>query len=160
MKELDTASIATYSVETGFRLLVGFTGDRTQLAAAVDTLGLPNLVQRSSDPLGLLLTEPTANDAPFPTTSDAAGGTDAIVADTVENMQTMYQKAARSMYRDRVSRMLESFAKLAASISPRGSTAGRSPAGRAPTREPKKRNGRSGARSGRSTTTAASGTRT
>ena len=116
MKELDTASVATYSVETGFRLLVGFTGDRTQLAAAVDTLGLPNLVQRSSDPLGLLLTEPTANDAPFPTTSDAAGGTDAIVADTVENMQTMYQKAARSMYRDRVSRMLESFAKLAASL--------------------------------------------
>jgi hypothetical protein len=31
-------------------------------------------------------------------------------------MQAMYQKAARSMYRDRVSRMLESFAKLAASL--------------------------------------------
>jgi VWFA-related protein len=116
MKELDTASVATYSVETGFRLLVGFTGDRTQLAAAVDTLGLPNLVQRSSDPLGLLLTEPTVNDAPFPTGSDTGGGTDAILADTIENMQVMYQQAARSIYRDRVSRMLESFAKLGASL--------------------------------------------
>lgn len=116
MKELDTASVATYSVETGFRLLVGFTGDRTQLAAAVDTLGMPNLVQRSSDPLGLLLVEPTTNDAPFSASGDTGGGTDVLLADTIENMQAMYQKAARSMYRDRVSRMLESFAKLAASL--------------------------------------------
>ncbi len=116
MKELDTASIATYSVETGFRLLVGFTGDRTQLAAAVDTLGMPNLVQRSADPLGLLIVEPTVNDAPFSTSGDAGGGTDVVLAETIENMQVMYQQAARAIYRDRVSRMLDSFAKLGASL--------------------------------------------
>ena len=116
MKELDTASIATYSVETGFRLLVGFTGDRSQLAAAVDTLGRPNLVQRSADPLGLLIVEPTANDAPFSASGDPGGGTDVVLAETIENMQVMYQQAARAIYRDRVSRMLDSFAKLGASL--------------------------------------------
>jgi VWFA-related protein len=116
MKELDTASIATYSVETGFRLLVGFTGDRTQLAAAVDTLGMPNLIQRSADPLGLLIVEPSVNDAPFSTSGDAGGGTDVVLAEAIENMQVMYQQAARAIYRDRVSRMLDSFARLGASL--------------------------------------------
>jgi len=117
MKELDTAAVATYAVETGFRLVVGFTGDRTQLAAAVDTLGLPNLVQRSADPLGILVTEPNrVNDAPFATVGDSGNSLDIVMGETIENMQTMYQKSARAMYRDRVGRMLDSFAKLAVSL--------------------------------------------
>ena len=52
MKELDTAAVATYSVETGIRLLIPFTGDRTQLASAIETLGLPGFAERSPDPTG------------------------------------------------------------------------------------------------------------
>lgn len=118
MKELDTAAIATYSVETGFRLIVGFTGDRTQLAVAVDTLGLPNLVQRNPDPLALLVTQPNqVSDNPFSITGgDPGSGLDAAMGEALENMQTMFEKSARSIYRDRISRMLDSFAKLAVSL--------------------------------------------
>jgi VWFA-related protein len=117
MKELDTAAVATYSVETGFRLVVGFTGDRTQLAAAIDTLGLPNLVERSADPLALLVTQPNqVSDSPLATVGDSGTALDAATGEAIENMQTMFSKSHRSMYRDRVSRMLDSFAKLAVSL--------------------------------------------
>jgi VWFA-related protein len=118
MKELDTAAIATYSVETGFRLIVGFTGDRTQLAVAVDTLGLPNLVQRNPDPLALLVTQPNqVSEGPFAITGgDPGSGLDAAMGEALENLQTMFEKSHRAIYRDRVSRMLESFGKLAVSL--------------------------------------------
>lgn len=118
MKELDTVAVATYSVETGFRLVVGFTGDRTQLAVAIDTLGLPNLVQRSADPLALLVTQPNqVNESLFATSGgDPGSGLDAAMGEAIENMQTMFEKSHRAMYRDRVSRMLESFGKLAVSL--------------------------------------------
>lgn len=118
MKELDTVAVVTYSVETGFRLVVGFTGDRTQLAMAIDTLGLPTLVQRSPDPLALLVTQPNqVSDSPFATTGgDPGSGLDAAMGEAIENMQTMFEKSHRAMYRDRVSRMLDSFSKLAVSL--------------------------------------------
>jgi VWFA-related protein len=118
MKDLDTAAVATYSVETGFRLVVGFTGDRTQLATAVDTLGLPNLVQRSPDPLALLVTQPNqVSEAPFATTGgDPSSALDAAMGEALENMQTMFEKSHRAIYRDRISRMLDSFAKLAVAL--------------------------------------------
>jgi VWFA-related protein len=117
MKELDTAAVATYSVETGVRLLVGFTGDRTQLAAAVDTLGLPGFAQRSPDPLGLLVISPNqVSDSPFATVGDSGNALDAAMGEAIENMQTMFEKSHRSIYRDRVSRLLTSFSQLAVAL--------------------------------------------
>src|SRR5262249_21722708 len=85
MKDLDTAALATYSVETGVRLLVGFTGDRTQLASAVDTLGLPGFAERSPDPLGLLVTQPNqVSDAPFATVGDSGSTLDAAMGEALE----------------------------------------------------------------------------
>lgn len=117
MKELDTAGVCTYSVETGFRLLIPFTTDRVQLASAIDTLGLPNLSQRSPDPIGFLVSSPgEASDAPLATAGNSGDAMDAAMGETIENLQTMYSKSARAMYRDRVTRMLESFSKLAVSL--------------------------------------------
>ncbi|MEO8190665.1 MAG: VWA domain-containing protein [Acidobacteriota bacterium] len=118
MRDLDTAGVATYSVETGIRLILPFTGDRTQLAAAVDTLGLPTLSERSPDPSGLLITTPNqTSDTAFATASDASGGAnDTAMGEAIENMQTMFQKSMRAVYRDRVGRMLDSFAKLAVAL--------------------------------------------
>src|SRR6266536_1142643 len=51
MGDRDLAAIATYSVETGVRLLVAFSSDRVQLARAIDTLGVSRIMESSSDPL-------------------------------------------------------------------------------------------------------------
>lgn len=117
MKDLDTAAVATYSVETGVRLLVAFTGDRTQLASAIDTLGLPNLAERSPDPLGLLITSPNPSGSRIFSTAAATQDTlDVALGEAIENLQTMHLKSLRAIYRDRVGRLLESFAKLALSL--------------------------------------------
>jgi len=52
----DMVSVSTYSAQKGPTLVLGFTSDRRQIAAAIDTLGLPQLVDRSPDPLRLVLT--------------------------------------------------------------------------------------------------------
>lgn len=118
MKDLDTAAVATYAVEQGMRLIVPFTGDRTQLASAIDTLGLPSFQQRNPDPLGFLAASnnPTAN-LPLVTVGDSnATGLDAAMGEALENMYTMQQKSWRMMYRDRVQRLLDSFAQVAVAL--------------------------------------------
>ncbi|HEX6865311.1 MAG TPA: VWA domain-containing protein, partial [Thermoanaerobaculia bacterium] len=51
----DLVAVATYAASRGPELVLGFTSDRAQVAAAVDSLGLPELVDRTSDPLRLIL---------------------------------------------------------------------------------------------------------
>lgn len=50
----DFASVATFSVEKGVRLLVTFSGDRVQLAQAIDTLGLTDVNSLGDDPLAFV----------------------------------------------------------------------------------------------------------
>jgi VWFA-related protein len=51
----DLVAVATYSSSEGARLVLGFTSDRSQVALALETLGLARLVDRSPDPLRLIL---------------------------------------------------------------------------------------------------------
>ena len=53
----DLVAVASYSRVTGARLVLGFTPDRMQARFAIDTLGLPQLVEAKRDPLGLILTD-------------------------------------------------------------------------------------------------------
>src|SRR5437867_4739936 len=91
MKDLDLGAVATYSTETGIRLLVSFTTDRSQLAYAIDTLGLPSLAEHMADPLGLTITPPrNAVPSGFGFRGNAVGanpdtGLDADVAEALEN---------------------------------------------------------------------------
>lgn len=56
LRPTDLAAVATYSLETGPRLVVTFTPDRAELARAIDTLGLASVAdQRSTDPLRFIL---------------------------------------------------------------------------------------------------------
>ena len=117
MKDLDTAAVAVYSVESGMRLIVPFTGDRTQLAVGIDTLGLPTLMQRVADPLGFLMDVSSNPANPIsPLGYATESGQDAVMADILENLQMMEGRSQRAMYRDRVQRLLASFAQLAIAL--------------------------------------------
>lgn len=121
MKELDMAAVATYSVEQGMKLVVTFTRDRTQLAAAIDTLGFPTLQERSSDPLGFVIRTPSPSSATG-FASIGGGNTqqttnlDVALEEAIENLELNRAKSLRAMYRDRVSRFLGSFAQLAQAL--------------------------------------------
>ncbi|HXU33330.1 MAG TPA: VWA domain-containing protein, partial [Thermoanaerobaculia bacterium] len=62
----DVVAVATHAPSTGPKILVGFTSDRKQIAAAIETLGSPQLIKRSGDPLNLIIdTEIGSNPIPF-----------------------------------------------------------------------------------------------
>lgn len=50
----DLAGVAVYTSTRGAELLLGFTSDRRQIELAIETLGVPELVERVPDPLGLV----------------------------------------------------------------------------------------------------------
>jgi VWFA-related protein len=121
MKELDLAAVATYSIEHGMKLLVTFTGDRTQLAAAIDTLGFPTLADRSPDPLAFVMAPPSGSNstgfsAPMRPRSGAGSGIDFALEEQLENLEVIRGKNFRSIYRDRVTRLLASFADMARAL--------------------------------------------
>jgi VWFA-related protein len=123
MKDLDLAAVATYSIEHGLRLLVTFSGDRAQLASAVDTLGFPTLAERRPDPLSLVITEPSQSNSTgfgYMTSSNTAGTelsqADSVLQDALENLQVMRARSQRAIYRDRVLRLLDSFGKMARAL--------------------------------------------
>ncbi|HVG08454.1 MAG TPA: VWA domain-containing protein [Thermoanaerobaculia bacterium] len=54
----DLVAVATYVASRGSELVLGFTSDRGQIEAAIDSLGLPELVDRTTvDPLRLYVEE-------------------------------------------------------------------------------------------------------
>ena len=53
----DFAAVATYGASRGAELVLGFTADHAQVEAAIDGLGMPQLLDRFGDPLRLLIAD-------------------------------------------------------------------------------------------------------
>lgn len=56
----DLVAVALYRATSGAQWVLGFTSDRPQIELALDTLGAPQLLDRSPDPLNLVLGDLTA----------------------------------------------------------------------------------------------------
>lgn len=58
MHPADLAAVATYTESKGFQVVLNFTGDRPQILAAIETLGVMDPVDRfSRDPLGMVVAD-------------------------------------------------------------------------------------------------------
>ena len=113
----DLAAVATYSVENGFRLLVTFSADRSQLARAIDTLGI-DAKKEPLDPLGFSLELRAQGMAALERGAEASRNETTVSAlvDSVEAM-TALQKAQSDEYsRARVRTMVASFGDLARAL--------------------------------------------
>ena len=55
LQPTDLAAVALYTASRGPNVVLGFTSDRRQIETAIDTLGVPQLVGRGADPLGLMV---------------------------------------------------------------------------------------------------------
>ncbi len=115
----DLVAVATYSIQQGPQLVIGFTPDRQQIAAAIDTLGVPKLIDRAPDPLKLVLNQAfvTQNQgAPLPGKPAANGARAAkeeALLDTLATFAASTEHAERTAQTQYVLGLTRSFADLA-----------------------------------------------
>jgi VWFA-related protein len=116
----DLVAVATYSALQGPQLVIGFTPDRKQIAAALDTLGVPKLIDRSPDPLKLVLFEAQKDIAAQQATAVSSGGGADVKAakeeallDNLKTIATQSERADRSAKQQVLRNMTKSFTDLA-----------------------------------------------
>ena len=121
----DLVAVATYSALQGPNLVIGFTPDRNQIKTAIDTLGLPQLVDRSADPLKLILaaTERELSTRPPSTTqvqgrgeaarAEGQAGKEEALVDTLETFSTHSERADRAAQQNHLRNMTKSLTDLA-----------------------------------------------
>ncbi len=116
----DFASVATFSVEKGVRLLVTFSGDRVQLAQAIDTLGLTDVNSLGDDPLAFVYEVMRLYGAGSAASSERGGANrEASAAAILEALQTFTSlgRASLDQYeRGRVARLTGSLAEVATAL--------------------------------------------
>lgn len=122
MKNGDLGAVATIDVEKGIRLVLTFTSDRDQLAAAVSTLALPSLTSPTADPLSLTVFNPAALGQMAASQTQAAQAqstTDAEFAETLAALGQQQQRIFDSYTMGRVvslSRELSQLARMLNSV--------------------------------------------
>lgn len=118
----DLVAVATYSLANGPQLVLGFTPDRRQVESALETLGLPQLVDRNVDPLRLIAAEAKSDAFGAGTRPGSGGRTDADdrkagfaeeLADLLRNYSKVSDRANRQVMEGAVKGLTRSFADLA-----------------------------------------------
>jgi len=115
MGDTDLAAVATFSIETGIRLVASFSSDRLQLARAMDTLGLTPSLAKEPDPLELvhdqqMLQALTVGGMAAKANRPSADGS---LADSLETLRAMTNALDDRYARGRISHIIRSFDELA-----------------------------------------------
>jgi VWFA-related protein len=108
----DLASVATFSANHGLRLLLAFTSDRSQLARAIETLGVLQL-DRRADPLGLAYDLREVG-AAMPDSLPEEGGS--ALADAMRAVQIRFERSQQALYRQKVLALFEGLGQLATAL--------------------------------------------
>jgi VWFA-related protein len=121
LQPTDLAAVATYSLETGPKLIVTFTPDRVQLARAVDTLGYHQSLESGvhNDALRFLIEEP--DDALLSSVSgtsrnDRQDLKDSAIYDYLKSIALAAEKDERSFQMSRISNYSRSLSQMAKAL--------------------------------------------
>ena len=113
----DLVAVATYTEATGPQLVLGFTPDRRQAKLALETLGLPKLMDRAPDPLRLVMSQEIRQlESKMATNNESAkktGGMDEVVLEQLESLDRMASNANMEVQRNKVKALTRSFSDLA-----------------------------------------------
>jgi len=120
----DLVGVGVYSARSGADLLLNFTSDRKQLELAIDSLGLPQYVDRGIDPLaleiGVAVPGVSPLDAEDPGIRDKAGTSSnlltqeaSMIAAMREIYYSVYEPVQRQGTRQRVLALTRSIAQFA-----------------------------------------------
>lgn len=95
LNQNDLVGVATYSASSGSKLILGFTSDRNQAELAIDTLGLPQLVESRRDPLGITFADMPESWGTATAGSSGRGGIDveAEVRQAVTRLESSIRRA-------------------------------------------------------------------
>lgn len=114
MNDNDLAAVGTLSLDTGWKLLVNFTRDRTQLSSAIDTLGLPGAgVSRSPDPLGFAYSSPNPSGSPTGAMVPQGVGLNAgLLVENLGDAKAIQKQTDDARDRGRIVKLLNSLAGI------------------------------------------------
>ena len=114
----DLVAVATYSEANGPQLVLGFTPDRRQAKLALETLGLPKLMDRAPDPLRLVMSEEIRQLESGLTQADEGGagvawGREGMVLEQLETINRAADGANVAVQKNKVKALTRSFSDLA-----------------------------------------------
>jgi len=113
----DLVGVATYGRAEGIRIPLGFTSDRGQVELAIESLGLPQLVDSVRDPLGLVLADEANFRNVLGEDSGGGGGEGGVARPGAEEvrelLETMERQTATAQSRNDILALTSSLAGLA-----------------------------------------------
>jgi VWFA-related protein len=108
----DLVAVATYTVNTGPRLVLGFTSDRRQIDAAIEDLGIQSLTERTVDPLRLLIVDPATSGERRAGAGAPGRDADALFQEQLRDLTIATSRVERDVNRGQVTSMVRGFQAL------------------------------------------------